>query len=412
MTDDLRHLSERFLRGDSTPAEDAALVRGVLREGFAGGDLEVPADGAYGAALDRLAARLPELQREVERADERALELARKFEEEDPASALVALRMAGDRVARRAFDELCARSQQACARDPQLALRLAEAALASADALGDADLQARAHARIAKACRVRGDFPASAEALLAAEERLGAGVGTPIARGDVALRRAALYADQSRFDEALVQSRSAGRWFARAGAATEAVRTLLQQANILRELDRLPEALSVLERAAAAVDETGEARLRLAVAVNRACYQAELGRLAEAEAGLIGARDLAARLGNPLDTPRLEWVEAILRAEQGRLGEAETLLGRVRARYLELELGHDVALATLELALVVARQGRFAEAHRLALEALPTFEALRVSPEAVAALRLALGAARETAVRVEVLRSALKRLRR
>ena len=411
MTTDLRELSSRFLRGVSTADEDAALVRGLLRDPAPVAEHELPSPDSYGAVLDRIAARVPELEREVERENRDARQLALRLESGDRAAA-AELRAAGARVARLAFEELCDASQQACARDPERAARLGEAALAAAEALGAADLEARAEARIANAHRVRGDFPASAARIVSARERLNAGLESPVARGDVALREAALLADQSRFPEALRRSREAGRWFASAGAGTERLRASLQQANILRELDRLPEALAVLERAAAAPGAGEEPRLRFAVATNRACYQAELGWFEAAEAGLSEARHLAAELGNVLDLPRVDWVEAILRGEQGRLGEAEALLDRVRSRYLELGLGHDVALATLELALVVARQGRFAEAHRLALEALPTFEALRVSPEAVAALRLAVGAAREEAVRVEVLRSALRRLRR
>ena len=412
MTADLRELSDRFLRGASTPEEDATLIRGLLRDEASGAALEPSNESNYGAVLDRIAARVPELERAVERENEEARQLALLLESGDRVAAVAAVRAAGKRVAKVAFEELCQASQQACARDPERAVRLGEAALAAATALGEPDLEARAEARIANAHRVRGDFPASAERIVRARERLGDGLGSPVARGDVALRDAALLADQSRFAEALRRSREAGRWFTNAGAGTESLRALLQQSNILRELDRLPEALAVLERAAEAPDIAGEPRLQFAVATNRACYQAELGRFAAAEAGLSAARGLAASLGNPLDAPRVDWVEAVLRGEQGRLGEAENLLRRVRSRYLELDLAHDVALATLELALVVARQGRYAEAHRLALEALPTFEALRVSPEAVAALRLAVGSAREEALRVEVLRSALKRLRR
>jgi tetratricopeptide (TPR) repeat protein len=383
----------------------------LLRDEASGAALEPSNESNYGAVLDRIAARVPELERAVERENEEARQLALLLE-------------SGDRVA--AWPR-CAPPASAWRRSPSRSFarprsrRVRGTRARGAPGRGGSRGGDRARRARSGGSRRGADrqcaprprrLPGERRADREGARALGDGLGSPVARGDVALRDAALLADQSRFAEALRRSREAGRWFTNAGAGTESLRALLQQSNILRELDRLPEALAVLERAAEAPDIAGEPRLQFAVATNRACYQAELGRFAAAEAGLSAARGLAASLGNPLDAPRVDWVEAVLRGEQGRLGEAENLLRRVRSRYLELDLAHDVALATLELALVVARQGRYAEAHRLALEALPTFEALRVSPEAVAALRLAVGSAREEALRVEVLRSALKRLRR
>src|SRR5436190_6332517 len=217
MTVDARELSDRFLRGVSTAAEDATLLRELLRQSAYTAAPEMPDEASYGAVLDRLTGRLPELERAVEREDEQARRLAQRFESGDRAAAIADLEAADRRVARRAFEELCERSQQACARDPELAVRLGEAALAAASALGDGDLEARAAARIANAHRVRGDFPASAAGIVNARQRLALGSGLPAARGDVALREAALLADQSRFEEALRLSRDAGRWFASAG---------------------------------------------------------------------------------------------------------------------------------------------------------------------------------------------------
>src|SRR5690349_12779833 len=106
MTTDLRELSDRFLRGASTAEEEAALVRGLLRRDASGADspaLEPSSAGSYTAVLDRIAARVPELEREVERENREAAQLARRLETADSVAAPAAVRAAGERVAKVAF---------------------------------------------------------------------------------------------------------------------------------------------------------------------------------------------------------------------------------------------------------------------------------------------------------------------
>ncbi|MEO8504134.1 MAG: hypothetical protein ABI609_09575 [Acidobacteriota bacterium] len=413
-------LAERFLRRESSAGDARALVKALLRKGVAEpARAEGLPSSAYGPALGRLQARLTELEGAVARERELVQRLADELEAAGDESRSTVLAATDAPLLELLIDILCERSRQQGARDPERSLRLAHLASEAArgmegrvPAAKAADFRAQSRAQVGNALRIAGDFSGAHEAFVAAVADLEMGSGDPARGGFVFGRLAALFSDESRFEEALSTTRKAGRLFRAAGLTIDRSRSLILEATVLFYLDRVPEAIGSLDRAAGLLAGLNEPRLTLAVTLNRASYLLTTRDLGEAAKGVAAARQLAMRLGNPLDAPRVAWVEAQLQAERGRLPEAELELAAVRAEFLRLELPHEVALVTLEMALVIARQGRLAEAGALAIEALATFEALRVRPEALASLRVALNAARGEALRVELLRTAIRRLRR
>lgn len=417
-------LATRFLSRETSAAENRTLAKMLLRRDDTQQESDLPAarrvsPSRYTAGLDHLQSRLAEMAQVAAQERERALRLADDLTSTTPERRRELLAGLDLPSTARLAEMLWERSLAQSPRDPERALLLARLAEAAVNALGAdapaeraADLRAQALAQVGNVLRVLGEFPAASEALRAAAADLTAGTGDPGAGAFVLARQAALLADQSRFEEALVATRKAGRLFRAAGREPDQCRSLVLEADVLSYLDRSTEAVQALDRAAGLLDRRREPRLALAITLNRASYLLSAGALAEARASLADAARLADALQNPLDSLRVAWVEGELLIEQSRLPEAESRLRSVREEFLRLALSHEVALVTLELALVVARQERLAEAGALALEALPVFEALRVHPEALASVRLALDAARGQAARVELLRSALRRLRR
>jgi tetratricopeptide (TPR) repeat protein len=303
---------------------------------------------------------------------------------------------------------LCAESESAAADSPGRALELAELALEIA---GAAEVEERRWRRqgfawgfVGNARRVGNDLLGAAQAFDESKRLWNAGEagdegfldGSRLLDLEASLRR-----DQRRLPEALKLVEQA----AAASQGGEAMgRLLLKKAKILEELGEYPAALSELRKAAQLLAAPSELRLGLVLRFNLADILCHLGRTAEAESMLPEVRVVAVRLGNDLDLVRLRWLEGRVAAGQGRFEEAAAAFRQVRDDFERRQLPYDQALVTLELAALLVGRGRTGEVKQLARRAAPVFLALEIHREAQRALAVFRQAAAEETLSVELAR--------
>lgn len=394
-------LARRFARGETEPAETAAVVRAVLKLDPPSEQepAELPPAGAYGGALAAVELRAAELDRQDGDQRRRAAELLAALDELSEEARRLTVEGDPRYHTWPLVDLLQERSLAAGPHRPERSRELARLAVAAAervpaggesDALR-ADLAALAHAQLGNAERVAGDFRAADGSFGEALAALGRGTRDPVTRARVLGLLASLRTDQSQFDEALRLTGRTLRLYRRAGDRHGRGRTLIKLARIHAYRDELDAACAVLDEAVAHLDPAREPRLAAVAHHNRASYLERTGRLDEAARELEAAGELAeARF----DRVRVRWVQGRVALRRGETEAGEAALIETRRAFLEEGLGYETAQVSLELAALYAEQGRAADQRRLAEEMVPLFEARDVHPEARAALALFCDAAR------------------
>lgn len=304
---------------------------------------------------------------------------------------------------------LCAESERAAASDARVSQELAQLALEVAERIPGppawrSRVQGYAWAFIGNARRVASQLPA-ADAAFARfhelwEEGAAAGVGlfdeARLLDLEASLRRA-----QRRLPEALTLHDRA-----LATAGQEAGYILVNKANVQEDLEDYRGALATLKQAESLIQATREPRLAFALRFNQAVHLLHLGQLREAEPLLAEARDLAVRQGYQLDLIRVVWLTTRVAADIGRKEEAMAGLEQVRREFRARELAYDYALASLELAVLWLEQGRTADVRAVSRQMMWIFESQGVHREALAAL----GLFREAAEREDLTLALARRL--
>lgn len=307
-------------------------------------------------------------------------------------------------------------SEEAAAESPGAALDLARLALEIADRVPGEEPQRsrlRGYARhhLGNALRVQGELRAARAAWKQAEEEWKAGEGCP---GDL-LSEARLWDLKSSFLRAERKLPEALSLLDRALTAGEPGmrgRLLIKKAKIQEQQDDLDAAIATLKEATPFVDERRDPRLWLCLRHNLLDYQSKVGRYQEAEALLPEVRALSAKHGKELDQVRLQWAEARIAAGLGRTQEGIDHFTRVRGEFVSREIWYDAALVTLELAEVFLGQGQTAMVKTLATHLKPIFQAQGVHPEAMAALTLFAKAAERERATAEMARGVVTYLRK
>lgn len=169
-------------------------------------------------------------------------------------------------------------------------------------------------------------------------------------------------------------------------------------------------ALATLDAAASLVEASQDPGLVWAFHVNRLVTLCQLERYSEVEAGLPAVRESAIQLGRKIGLTRLVWLTGRVAAGRGRAQEAQKAFEQVRAEFAARGMGYDTALVTLDLALLHLQSGRTGEVVRLAKGMMEIFTSLRVSREALAALRLFLDAAHAGTATVALARDTIRHL--
>lgn len=311
----------------------------------------------------------------------------------------------------------CLESQQACSQDLAQASVFANlAVLVAQQVQGDAAWQRKllglAHAHVANMLRVRGDFRAAARTFRKARELWEAGDHSHrgyLEEGLLDALEASLRRDEHRFPEALALLECAA---ANAIGSRLRVQVGISRSKLYEEIGDLERAVLILQGMPEEDIPSDDDRLLLCIRHNMADYLSKLDRFEEAKALLPSVRTLSRRAGGELDHARLLWIEARIGAGCGDVAGGIEKLMKVRAKFSSHHMDYDTALVSLEMAVLYTREGKPDEVKTLARHMVPIFQSKDVHREAIAALMLFRQAAERGRATEELVQGVLSFLRR
>ncbi|HXU44930.1 MAG TPA: zf-HC2 domain-containing protein [Thermoanaerobaculia bacterium] len=273
-----------------------------------------------------------------------------------------------------------------------------------------AQLRADAWVELANALRIAGNLSA-AERAFGRAARATEDAPVDPERG---MRRAEDYASFliycRRYEEAAVLLEDIAEGYLARRERHAAGRVLIRLGLVAGKRHQQLDALRFLARGFNYLTPGEEPGLDLAALHNLIFYCSELGAPAGAAMLLKKALPLYDHLGQPLDRVKARWLGGKIAAKRRAWGEAEDILGEVRGAYEARGLPYDCALVTLDLSAVWLAQGRHGEIFRAAEAMLATFRALRIAPEALAALALLHEAAAQESATLALIEEAAVRL--
>ena len=194
--------------------------------------------------------------------------------------------------------------------------------------------------------------------------------------------------------------------FQKLGMQEDFIKAKFLEANVLRESDRLPEAVEVFKEIAAQAKAMKNDRLVAHAYVNLVQIDALLGNSEEATVIAAEATPLLRRLGNRTGLGKLQWgVGYLLRAQQ-RLLPAIEAFRAAQSEFRDLGMRADVAAVHLVIADLLLDAGQDRQAEWEIRQALPIIDEYKLVPEGFAALSLL----RESLRRQKIDRQALRNL--
>ncbi len=241
---------------------------------------------------------------------------------------------------------------------------------------------AAAHA--ANVLRVSGDLVSAEESFLEAKRlwQMGTDPAAVLDPGRFLDLEASLRRAQRRLPEALILLDEA----AAVGRSPE--RALIEKSTTLEVMGQYETAVDALLRALPIVQRKGDRRLEAMLHCNLALNYCQLGRFVEA-AELAGQAAAAAfETGDVIGALRVTWTQGRIAAGLGEPGEALDLLARARREFAARGMDYDAALALLEELALLLDLGLGAEVKRTCRELAVLFDSKGVHREALAALRL------------------------
>jgi tetratricopeptide (TPR) repeat protein/DNA-binding XRE family transcriptional regulator len=272
-------------------------------------------------------------------------------------------------------------------------------------------VRAFALAHLGNARRVVGDLLRAEEALEAAEREWQAGAGSPdfLPAARIPDLFASLRRSQRRLPEALSLLERALS-LDPLGQATG--RLLLKKAKTLEELGEMESAIAVLREALPSVEASRDPRLHFCLRHNLVDYLSKSERFGEARAELPEVERLERKSAGEIDRIRVLWTKGRIAAGFGEFDTAVDALSRVRGAFVSHEMYYDAALVSLELALLYLDAGRTEEVKALARHMVPIFQSRKVHREALAALAVFRGAAEREEASSELVRGVVTYLER
>lgn len=301
--------------------------------------------------------------------------------------------------------------------DPHAAFHLSELARTvlhhSPNASGAFNLIALSTASMANASRVMGE-------LRAAEGHFGharyvishEGVTDPETLARIDDLEASLKKDQRLFDMAEELLSRAAMLYRLSGGKTEALRVLVNLADVSFHRGAVEKALETLRPALRRMRREDDPRLYLCARYNLARYLVEEEKYREAEEILVAEKDLFEHFSDSWTANRVMWLWGKIARGGGNLREAERLFLLTREGFIREGVGYDAAMVSVEdLALLYLKEGRLSDVKQLAEEMYRIFEAGDVHREALAALMLFQEAARREALTMKLAREVARYLK-
>lgn len=252
----------------------------------------------------------------------------------------------------------------------RLALKISYRLSAAYDPAWIADLQARAHARLAEARRLLGERWSAKEDLERAERCLASGTGDRRVLAEVLIVKAPLLRDRQEFDQAVQLLDEVLAIYTRGASAERdaerAVRAILLKADLYADREDLSTAIDFLVQASAFVAAEAGREANLAVRLRLLDALSRAGRLAKTEGLLASTRELVDQAGTAEDRILFSWVEArVALLEVGKTGEAEAALLGVQETLLHQGRTLTALLVSIELVRLYLRDGRAADLTQL-----------------------------------------------
>ncbi len=260
-----------------------------------------------------------------------------------------------------------------------------------------------AAAHVANVLRVSGDL-VLADATLEEAKRLwhaGSDPAGALDPGRLLDLEASLRRAQRRLPEALILLDEA------AAVGRNPERALLKKGYTLEVMGEYEQAVETLLRAVPLVSQRGDPRLEKILSGNLALSYCHLGRFAEAAELADRVRATALERGDEIEALRMTWIQGRIAAGLGRTGEARSLLAQARREFAARGMEYDAALALLEESALLLDEGRAAEVKALARQLAAVFDSKGVHREALAALRLFQEAAEQEHATAELARRVL-----
>jgi tetratricopeptide (TPR) repeat protein/DNA-binding XRE family transcriptional regulator len=357
-----------------------------------------------------LTLRLPDAVLQVQ-GRQRAAELFERLEGLPQEIRLAMVQVAEECWSWALCERVCEASSREASRDVKQAAVWADLARQIAERVRDSEqwrnrLCGYAVAHVANALRVSGDL-VSAEATLEEAKRLwraGSDPAGALDPGRILDLEASLRRDQRRLPEALAlldEAAAVGRFPERA---------LIKKSTTLEVMGRYDVAVEALLRALPIVQRKGDRHLEAVLYCNLALSYCQLGRFAEAAELAARARTAALEMGDELGALRVTWTQGRIAAGTGRSAEARSLLAYARREFAIRGMDYDAALALLEESALLLAEGRAGEAKALARDLAALFDSKGVHREALAALRLFQEATEQERATAELARSVLSYL--
>jgi tetratricopeptide (TPR) repeat protein len=215
---------------------------------------------------------------------------------------------------------------------------------------------------------------------------------------------ASLRRDQRRLPEALALLDEA------AAVGRHPERALIKKGSTLEVMGQYEAAVDALLRTVPILQRKGDARLEAMLNCNLALNYCQLGRFAEAAELADSAAAAALETGDVIGALRVTWTQGRIAAGLGQSGEARDLLAQARREFVARGMDYDAALALLEESALLLDLGLTTEVKRTSRELAVLFDSKGVHREALVALRLFREAAEQDVATAELARQVLRYL--
>lgn len=297
-------------------------------------------------------------------------------------------------------------------KDPGEALRVAQAAVETAEALDTvqscaqllSDLRAAGWGNLANALRLVDDVTGAEAAWTQADALAETGTGNPALAADLRRQKGTLRCHQRRFRDAAVLQEEAAHFAERAGDLHGAGKTRLDLAITHFYAGDVKQALSVVFRAAQHIDCRREPELGLVLMHNTLLFL-------EADCQYSFALRLVDRIelwyrepDSELLGHRASWLRGRLHMALGHYKTATHYFEKARRGFLAAGQVYDAALTGFDLALAWMNVGAFYRVERLAQEMYSVFTAKEIPREAAATLIVFADAARQQRLGLALMR--------
>jgi tetratricopeptide (TPR) repeat protein len=164
-------------------------------------------------------------------------------------------------------------------------------------------------------------------------------------------------------------------------------RVLIHRALVLSLMGAYEEAMATLRRAAMLLVESNS-RDKAVIDYNIGVNCCHLNRFDQAATLADSAFKLLKASKNQIDILRCRWLRARVLAGQGDRQAALDIYQKLLYKFQDREMFYDLALITLELAALLLSLGRTRECRSLVVGLPAYFEAKKIYPEALAALKV------------------------